>query len=45
MTSTLFKQKFDNVVDDVLSWLGINLTDIFQDITQKCFEISPQPLF
>ena len=37
MTDTFFNQKFDNVVNEVLSWFGINLMVSFQDITQNMF--------
>ena len=35
MTYTFFNQKFDNGVNEGLSWFGINLIVSFQDITQN----------
>ena len=37
MTCTLFNQKFDNGVNEGLSWFGINLMVSFHDITQYIF--------
>ena len=37
MTYTFFYQKFDNDVNEMLSWFGINLIDSFQKITQNMF--------
>ena len=37
MTYAFFNQKFDNGVNEVLSWFGINLMASFQDITQNMF--------
>ena len=33
--TTLFDQKFDNGVNEVLSWFGVNLMARVQDITQN----------
>ena len=35
MTYTFFNRKFDNCVNEGLSWIGINLMVSFQDITQN----------
>ena len=37
MTYTFPKQKFDNDVNEVLSWFGIDLMVSFQDIAQIMF--------
>ena len=37
MTYSFFNQKFDNRVNKLLSWFGINLMVSFQDITQNMF--------
>ena len=37
MTYTFFNWKFDNGVDEVLSWFGITLMASFQAITQNMF--------
>ena len=37
MTFTFLNQKFDNGVNEGLSWFGINLMVSFQDITQNMF--------
>ena len=37
MTYTFSNQKFDNRVNKLLSWFGINLMVSFQDITQNMF--------
>ena len=37
MTFTFFNRKFDNGVNEGLSWFGINLMVSFQDITQNMF--------
>ena len=37
MTYTFFNQKFDNIVNEGLSWFGVNLMVSFQDITQNMF--------
>ena len=37
MTYTFFNQKFDNGVNEWLSWFHINLIVSFQDITQNMF--------
>ena len=37
MTYTYFNQKFDDGVNEVLSWFGINLMVSFQDISQNMF--------
>ena len=37
MTYTFFNQKFDKSVNFGLSWFGINLMVIFQDIAQNMF--------
>ena len=37
ITYTFFDQKFDNGVNDGLSWLRINLMVSFKDITQNMF--------
>ena len=37
MTYTFFNQKFDNGVNEGLSWFGINLIVSFRDITQNMF--------
>ena len=35
MTYAFFNQRFDNGVNEVLSWFGINLMVDFQDISQN----------
>ena len=37
MTYTFFNQKFDNGMNEVLSWFGIIWMVSFQDITQNMF--------
>ena len=37
MAHTFFNQKFDNGVNEGLSWLGIHLMVSSQDITQNIF--------
>ena len=37
MTYAFFNQKFDNGINEGLSWFGINLMVSFQDITQNMF--------
>ena len=37
MTYTFFYQKFDNNVNEMLSWFGINLMVSFYDITHIMF--------
>ena len=37
MTNTFFNQKFDNGVNEVLSWFGINLIVSFPDNAQNMF--------
>mgnify|MGYP001793699002 len=37
MTYTYFNQKFDDGVNEGLSWFGINLMVSFQDISQYMF--------
>ena len=37
MTYTIFNQKFDNAMNEGLSWFGINLVVSFQDITHNMF--------
>ena len=37
MKFSFSNQKFDYVVNEVLSWFGIDLMGIFQDITQNMF--------
>ena len=37
MTYAFFNPKFDNGVNEMLRWFGINLMLSFQDITQKMF--------
>ena len=37
MKFTFSNQKFDYVVNEVLSWFGIDLMVSFQDITQNMF--------
>ena len=37
MAYTIFNQKFDNAMNEGLSWFGINLVVSFQDITHNIF--------
>ena len=37
MAYTIFSQKFDNALNEGLSWFGINLVVSFQNITQNMF--------
>ena len=37
MTYTFFDQKFENCVNEGLSWFGSNLVVSFQDIIQNMF--------